>query len=90
MARNPTGIIRYSSTFIIQVLSELDEGRSMASICHKHGITPRILLYWQSAYSGIPISMLRRLCYLEERVRYLEGLLEREEKAEMELTTVRR
>jgi putative transposase len=66
---------RYKDEQIIQVLKESEAGAKAADLCRKYGMSEQSFYKWKSRYSGMDISMLKKLKSLEEENGKLKHLL---------------
>lgn len=66
---------RYSDEQIIRVLKESEAGAKTADLCRKYGMSEQSFYKWKSRYSGMEISMLKKLKSLEEENGKLKHLL---------------
>ena len=57
------------------LLRELESGRSVADLCHEHGISEATLHRWKSQFSGMQPGDDARLRQLEDENRRLKKLL---------------
>jgi putative transposase len=66
---------RYSDEQIVQVLRESEAGAKTTDICRKYGMSEPSFYKWKSRYSGMDVSMLKKLKSLEEENSKLKHLL---------------
>jgi len=66
---------RYTDEQIVQVLKEAEAGAKTADLCRKYGMSEQSFYKWKSRYSGMDISMLKKLKSLEEENSKLKHLL---------------
>ncbi len=63
---------RYSEEQIIRVLEEERAGAKVMDLCRKYGMSDATFYNWEAKYSGMTVSDLRRLKFLEEENRKLK------------------
>ena len=66
---------RYTDEQIVQVLKEAEAGAKTADLCRKYGMSEQSFYKWKSRYSGMDISMLKKLKSLEDENSKLKHLL---------------
>ena len=66
---------RYSDEQIVQVLKEAEAGAKTSDLCRKYGMSEQSFYKWKSRYSGMDVSMLKKLKSLEEENSKLKHLL---------------
>jgi len=66
---------RYTDEQIVQVLKEAEASAKTADLCRKYGMSEQSFYKWKSRYSGMDISMLKKLKSLEEENSKLKHLL---------------
>jgi putative transposase len=57
---------RFNETQILQILKEYEAGKTANELSREHGISKSTINNWQSKYSGMTASDIRRLKHLEE------------------------
>jgi len=66
---------RYSDEQIVRVLKEAEAGAKTSDLCRKYGMSEQSFYKWKSRYSGMDVSMLKKLKSLEEENSKLKHLL---------------
>ena len=66
---------RYSEDEVLKVLSEVDSGSSVASVCRSHGVTPATVHRWRERFGGMSRSGLSELKRLQEENRRLRHVV---------------
>ena len=57
---------RFNETQILNILKEYEAGKTAVELAREHGISKGTINNWQSKYSGMTASDIRRLKQLEE------------------------
>lgn len=65
---------RHSETEMVNAVRQLESGVSGDVIAREHGISRTTLYKWKSKYSGMDVSLVRRLKELEEENRKLKQM----------------
>jgi putative transposase len=66
---------RYSEEQIIRILKEVGDGKAVADVCRKHGVSEQSVYRWRTKYGGMDVPELRRLKQLEEENRRLKVIV---------------
>lgn len=56
---------KFTETEIVKILSEQQQGKSVAEICRTHGISQPCFYQWKSKYSGMEPHQLKQVKDLE-------------------------
>jgi putative transposase len=56
---------RFSESQIFSILKEVRSGKKVSEVCRTHGISEATFYKWRSKFSGMDISMMKRLKELE-------------------------
>ena len=65
---------KYNETQIVKILKTKESGMKVADICRQYGISEQTFYRWQSKYSGMEASDLKRLKDLEGENRRLKQM----------------
>ena len=65
---------RYSESQIIEVLKEVEGGRTVKAVCREYGVTEGTYYTWKSKYGGMEVADLKRLKELEDENRRLKQM----------------
>ena len=65
---------RYSESQIIEVMKEVEGGRTVKADCREYGIAEGTYYTWKSKYRGREVADLKRLKELEEENRHLKQM----------------
>jgi putative transposase len=65
---------RFSETQIVNILKEAEAGIAVEELSRKHGFRKSTFYKWKAKYSGMDVSVLRRLKELEEENRRLKQM----------------
>lgn len=57
---------KFTETQIFNMLKQAESGVSAADICREHGVSAATFYKWKAKYSGMDMSMMKRLRELEE------------------------
>lgn len=57
---------RFNETQILQILKEYEAGKTANELSREHGISKSTINNWQSKYSGMTASDIKRLKHLED------------------------
>jgi len=60
---------------ILQLLKEVESGKSIASVCRSYGITAVTYYRWKTKYEGMKLSEAKRLKEVEDENRRLKKLV---------------
>ncbi len=63
---------RYSESLIINVLKEVEVGRTVKAICREYGVAEGTYYTWKSKYGDMDLSDIKRLKKLEGENRRLK------------------
>ena len=65
---------RYSESQIIEVMKEVEGGRTVKAVCREYGIAEGTYYTWKSKYGGMEVADLKRLKQLAEENRLLKQM----------------
>lgn len=57
---------RFTESQIVGILNEIEAGMKVSYVCRKHGISNQTYYTWESKYTGMGVSDIKRLKELEE------------------------
>ena len=75
---------RHTDSQIISILKQNEAGTSVAELCREHGMSQASFYKWRSKYSGMDISLMKRMKELEDENRRLKRMYA-EEKLKSEI-----
>lgn len=64
----------HSESEIVKAVKELESGVSAEVVARNHGVTRVTLYNWKSKYSGMDVSLVKRLKELEEKIQKLKQM----------------
>jgi len=56
---------KFTESQIIKILSEQQQGKTVADICREHGVSQPTFYVWKSKYSGMEVHQLKKVKELE-------------------------
>ena len=65
---------RYSQSQIIEVMKEVEGGRTVKAVCREYGIAEGTYYTWKSKHGGMEVADVKRLKELEEENRRLKQM----------------
>ena len=65
---------KFSDDRIIEILKD-SEGKTIASICRKHGITAQTFYRWRTQFEGLKLNEVRKIREMEEENRKLRRII---------------
>jgi putative transposase len=65
---------RYTDNQILAILKQNKAGTSVADLCREHGMSDATFYDWRSKYSGMDVSLMKRLKELEDENRRLKKM----------------
>ena len=68
------GKSRFSETWIITILKEVEKGRTVKDVCREHSISEATYYQWKPKYGGMEASDVRKLRDLEDENRRLKQM----------------
>lgn len=66
---------RYSEEQIVRILKEVEEGKPVADVCRRHGVSEQSVYRWRTKFGGMDVSDVKRLRQLEDENTRLKKLV---------------
>jgi len=67
---------RHTEEQIIAGLKDAQAGMGVQELCRQHGISDPTFDTWRAKYAGLELSVVKKLCQLEEEHRRLKQLVD--------------